>query len=389
MAALYSIALALTLAVSVVACGIPTVEPDKWETDNTGPFEIGPYIVPGSDGTVFISVKGRGKATVEYWTEEPGTPEEGKVPAGSIVLAVDMAEQNDLLVATLPDLPLDKRIGYRVRGTRGVTPVYRFRVGRKPNEEFRFAAFGDTRTGHSVHRAVIEAVARERIDFVANSGDLVDRGGVKSQWERFFKIEKPLLVKAPIIPAIGNHDWSGRQYFRRYFMLSRWTGDRRYFIKDWGNLRILSVDSGIECREGCAQYRFAEKALAEGAKQNKLMMIQLHFPPYSAGKHGNNTAVQKPVTDLARRYGVELVVTGHDHNYERTKKIDGTTFVVTGSAGAPIRPVSPTKYTAHARTEPHYVLFDVTYEQITLRAINLEGEVFDSAVIQPNPPRQK
>ena len=371
-----------------LACGIPTIEPDSWDTVQPGPFSVGPYIVPGGDGTVFVAVKSTGKVSVEYWFEGKGAPSSAqKVPSGVVVLAVEAKSQDDLMVATLRDLPSDRQVGYRVRGDSGVTPIHRFRVGRAPGESFRFAAFGDTRTGHSIHRAVVEAVARERIDFVMNSGDLVDRGGVRAQWDKFFRIEQPLLQKAPIIPAIGNHDWSGRQYFRRYFMLSRWTGDRRYYVQDWGDLRILTVDSGIECREGCEQYRYAEKALAEGAKLNKLMVIQLHFPPYSAGKHGSNKAVQKPIADLARRYGVELVVTGHDHNYERTKVIDGTTYVVTGSAGAPIRPVTQRKFTAHTRTEPHYVLFDVADGQITLRAINLEGEVFDSAVLRPNPPQ--
>lgn len=372
------------------ACGIPTSEPSNWEEPD-GLFPVGPYIVPGGDGTVFIAAQGEGKATVEYWTEDASstTSDTDKVPKGGLVLSVDMKQENDLLIATLQDLPMDKKTAYRVRTERGTTPIRRFRVGRKKGEGFRFAAFGDTRTGHSVHRAVVEAVAKERIDFVVNSGDLVDRGGVKSQWQRFFQIEKPLLERTPIIPAIGNHDWSGRQYFRRYFMLDRWTGDRRYFTQDWGNLRILTVDAGIECREGCAQYSFAEKALAEGSQRGMLMAMQLHFPPYSAGKHGSNKAVQKPLTDLARRYGVELVLAGHDHNYERTKVLDGTTYIVSGSAGAPIRPVSPEPFTAHTRTEPHYVLFDVIDDQITLRAINLQGEVFDSAVIQPNPPQAR
>ncbi len=383
---------ALLIVVALgLACGIPAVESEGWEAEAQGPFTFGPYIVPGGDGVAFIAIKGHvGSPTVEYWTEDPATStDEQKVPGGTLVLQVDMKPNDDFLVATLQDLPDDQRIAYRVRSSKGTTPIRRFRIGRKKGEGFRFAAFGDTRTGHNVHRAVVEAVAKERIDFVLNSGDLVDRGGVQAQWEQFFQIEKPLLEKTPIIPAIGNHDWSGRQYFRRYFMLSRWTGDRRYYTQDWGNLRILTVDAGIECREGCDQFSFAERALAEGAQKGMLMMVQLHFPPYSSGAHGSNKAVQKPITDLARRYGVELVLTGHDHDYERTKTLDGTTFVVTGSAGAPVRPVAPHRFTAHARTEPHYVLFDVQGEQITLRAINLQGEVFDSAVIQPNPPEAR
>ena len=137
---------------------------------------------------------------------------------------------------------------------------------------------------------------------------------------------------------------------------------------------------------GCDQYAFARKALARGRGEGHVDGHVLAFPALLSGKHGSHLGVQKPIKDLATRYGVELVVAGHDHNYERTKEINGTTFVVSGSAGAPIRPVRPQWFTAHARTEPHYVLIDVDGDRMVLRAINLRGDTFDTHVIEPNPP---
>ncbi len=374
---------------AVSACGIPPTEPGTWDAPDAL-FRVGPYIVLGTPGTAYVIVQGGGEdSNLEYWIEGDDAPIGDEPPPGSKLITTPMKPKGDLFVATLDGLPIDRRIAYRVRSKKGTTSLERFRVGREPKDSFRFGLFGDTRTGHAVHRAVAEAVSKERIDFLVNTGDLVDRGGVKAQWTQFFELERPLLQKVPIIPAIGNHDWSGRDYFRRYFMLSEWSESRRYYSVDWGNLRILVVDVGIECREGCAQFTFVERALADGANKGMLMVMALHFPPYSSGKHGSHKGIRKPISNLARRYGVELVLTGHDHNYERTKSIDGTTYLVSGSAGAPIRPVSPRRFTAHARTEPHYVLFDVLEDEITLRAINLQGDVFDTAVIQPNPPAKK
>jgi 3',5'-cyclic AMP phosphodiesterase CpdA len=230
-------------------------------------------------------------------------------------------------------------------------------------------------------------MANERIDFIVHTGDMVEFGGKKDQWETFFRIERPVLRKAPILPAIGNHDVSGRNYYDRYFLIDAWAGGERYFVTDWGNLRLVAIDVGIECTRGCTQYGFVRKALEEGARDGKLMVIFLHYPPFSSGWHGSDRRVQEPVTELARTFGVELVVAGHDHNYERTKPIDGTTYIVTGSAGAPIRPVNPQSFTAHARTEPHYVLVDVERDRLLLRSVNLRGETFDSAVIVQNPPK--
>jgi 3',5'-cyclic AMP phosphodiesterase CpdA len=273
-----------------------------------------------------------------------------------------------------------------VHSAAGDSPEHTFRAGAGPGTRFRFAVFGDTRTGHSVHRQLMEALDHEDIDFLVHTGDMVERGGRKEEWLRYFQIEREVLADMPVVPAVGNHDVSGRDYFRRYFLHAEWAEDRNYYTFDWGNLRIVVLDSGIECRNGCEQYAFAEHALREGARRGQLMAMMLHYPPYSAGRHGSSLDVQKPVHDLARRHGVELIITGHDHNYERTKPIDGTTYIVSGSAGAPVRPVSPRWFTAEARTEPHYILIDVEEKRLIMRAINLQGDTFDTHVMEDLPP---
>jgi Icc-related predicted phosphoesterase len=366
------------LVVALAACGVgPTTGGIQELPDN--PLATGPYVMLGGPNRAYVAFKaGADSAPKVRWTAETG--ESGVVAA---------KRRLDMFYAQLDDLPRGPEINYVVTLADGQSERGSFRVGTGPGEDrFRFVAFGDTRTGHSVHRAVIEAVSREQVDFVVHTGDMVERGGKQDQWNLFFQIERPLLRKAPILPAIGNHDASGRFYYERYFLLDLWTGGRRYFATDWGNLRLVAIDGGVECRKGCEQYSFFREALAKGAEAGKLMVVFLHYPPYSSGNHGSHLGVREPIAELAREYGVELVIAGHDHNYERTVEIDGTTYVVSGSAGAPIRPVKPQPFTAHARTEPHYVLIDVDREQMGLRAINLRGETFDSHVIKPNSPRQ-
>jgi len=375
------------VGLAVAACQVPGgADRGDWVEPDLALFETGPYIILGAPGTARVALKDDRipAPTVEWWVA-PAEASAAGAPAPEVHEVV--AERyEDLWVATLTDIPIGPSIRYRVRSSRGTTQEYAFRAGSPQGSRFRFAAYGDTREGHSVHRAIVEALAREAVDFVLHTGDMVQRGGRQDQWMRFFQIERPLLVDTPIVPAVGNHDMSGRDYFRRYFLHSKWAGDRHYYALDWGHLRIVTVDSGIECRDGCAQYAFAERALAEGARRGQLMVLALHHPPYSSGKHGSAPEVQKPITELARRHGVELVITGHDHNYERTRPIDGTTYIVSGSAGAPIRAVRPRWFTAEARTEPHYVLVDVEEDRLIVRGVNLRGETFDTAVLEDVPP---
>jgi 3',5'-cyclic AMP phosphodiesterase CpdA len=194
------------------------------------------------------------------------------------------------------------------------------------------------------------------------------------------------MSRAPLVPVMGNHDKSKLGYFRRFFVTELASDGRRYFARDWGDLRLVLVDSEEEYRQGSSQYEFLDQQLAEAAREGMFIVMATHEPPYSSGKHGSNLMMRKTVSRLARRYGVELVVSGHDHNYERTKPMHGVTYVVSGSAGAPIRPVDPQSFSAKTRLEPHYVLVDVEPRGLTLRAVNLKGDTFDSFVIRPNPP---
>jgi Icc-related predicted phosphoesterase len=353
------------------------------------PFRVGPYLVPVAQGHIAVVVNDDhdDPPVIEWWVETASTATAAAAPQ---TRRVQSTKLNGLWIATLENLPPDVPLAYRVHCEESLTrPVgpFSFKAGVSRGQRFRFAAFGDTRTGHIVHRALIEAMSRERIDFVINSGDLVEFGGTEEQWELFFRIEAPLIASRPVLAAIGNHDVSPRRYFEKYFLSQMVSSGNRYYHVDWGDVRVVIMDSETEARPGSDQYAFLERTLREGAAKDMLMIMSLHYPPYSSGEHGSNLEMREVVGELAPRYGVELVLAGHDHDYERTEAIDGVTYIVAASAGATIRKLSPSKFSKVLRTEPHFVLFDADRGSLVGRTINLAGNTFDSFVIEPNPPR--
>ncbi len=375
----------LTGAFCLAACVPPglaeTPSSASWQRPNPSGFDAGPYLLRNEPGSMLVVMKGKTTSApeVSYWTTANRRhlvrPEDDRVQV------IRATEEDGFWVARLDHLPLDTLIAYQVRSPLGETQPEAFKAGATRGKSFRFAAFGDTRTNHEVHQAVIDAVAQEDVDFFVHTGDMVEYGGREPQWDLYFRIEGPLMARAPIFPAIGNHDRSPRDYFGRYFLTTLWSDSLSYYYEDWGDLRVVAIDDGIECRNGCVQNYFARKALAEGARRDMLMIIILHMPPYSSGAHGSNEYVQGPVQELALQYGVEAVISGHDHDYERTKPIRGVTYFVSGAAGAPIRAVEKQHFSATVRTEPHYMLFDVSKRRMTMRAVNLKGETFDTCLI--------
>jgi predicted phosphodiesterase len=377
------------LAVVVALCASCLPRPALRSQAREGsPFAAGPYLLtlPGGRFAVALEADLDRPPRVDWRTVEQTERAATSRPTTAATGHAIARSVDDIWVAMLEGLPRGRRVAYRVSSQRGRSSEHIFQAGPREARRFRFLVFGDTRTHHDVHRATIERIVAERFDFALHLGDLVENGGIRAEWHDFFAIEHPLLATRPLLPVIGNHDLSTARFFARYFLPGRPT-PVRYFSRDWGQLRIVLLDALDEYRAGSSQHDFLRERLAEAAARQMLTVVAVHEPPYSCGKHGSNLRLRRALRPLLERYGVELVVSGHDHNYERVKPVNGVTYLVSGSAGAPIGRLAPQPFTAVTRTEPHYVLIDVEPRGLVVRAVNLRGITFDTAVIAPSPPR--
>ncbi len=100
-------------------------------------------------------------------------------------------------------------------------------------------------------------------------------------------------------------------------------------------------------------------------------------PSYSAAVHGSNEEIQQQWVPLFELYDVPLVLAGHDHDCQRSKPIDGVTYVFSGGA-ATLRPSGQEDFTDVSTSTLHYVDLLVEHDRLTLRAINQSGMLVDS-----------
>jgi hypothetical protein len=82
-----------------------------------------------------------------------------------------------------------------------------------------------------------------------------------------------------------------------------------------------------------------------------------------------------------QKHGVQLVLAGHDHNYERVKPQHGITHVVTGGGGVGTREVGKSSFTAISEDVIHFVQVEVLQDELILHAIDGMGREFDSVVV--------
>ena len=118
------------------------------------------------------------------------------------------------------------------------------------------------------------------------------------------------------------------------------------------------------------QLAWLEQALAEA--QDRWLIVALHHPPYSAGRHGSDLPTRSAFGALFARNGVDLVLAGHDHDYQRSVPDDGITYVVSGG-GAKLRPTGTDEFTIVSASELHFLDITVNATSIDVVAIGITG----------------
>jgi 3',5'-cyclic AMP phosphodiesterase CpdA len=202
----------------------------------------------------------------------------------------------------------------------------------------RFAAYGDTRDGHDVHRKIVEHVLSFHPALVLQTGDLVHHGGAAEEWQTFDAITGDMRRQVPYYPARGNHDVSSEGYYEQRVTQPVLSGGKLYYSFEKGNVHFVSIDTQQPLGPESEQGRWLETDLAQAQAAGRFILPFFHKAIFSIGPHADEEDVLalKPILHpLFLRHGVRLAFEGHDHVYYRTVR-DGITYVVTGGGGAPL-----------------------------------------------------
>jgi len=175
----------------------------------------------------------------------------------------------------------------------------------------------------------------------------------------------------PFLISWGNHDVESR---RRIESIDGSFGDPpRWWSHDWGPLDIVIVDSTQVDSE--PQRRFLVEALTESDDPT---IVVSHHPPYSCASHGDTNNV---LTDWVPHFDddVFLVLSGHEHNYQRFE-FDDVTYVVTGGGGQSLTELADCSDDHPARIAGeavhHFVALELT-DSLDVTAIDADGGAID------------
>jgi 3',5'-cyclic AMP phosphodiesterase CpdA len=252
----------------------------------------------------------------------------------------------------------------------------------------KFAVIGDSGTGDSNQYRVAQRLIGSRsvfpYEFVLMLGDNMYGGQSPRDYEsKFERPYKPLLdAGVKFYAALGNHDSPNQRLYKPFNM----GGQRYYTFKPKDGVRFFALDSNYMDRE---QLQWLQKELPASGSEWKIAFF--HHPLYSSGgAHGSDRALREQLEPLFLKHGVNVVLSGHDHFYERTKPQQGVQYFVSG-ASAKLRRGDMRRDALVAKGFDqgfHFMLMEADGNALHYQVISDQGQTVDAGVIARPTARQ-
>ncbi len=358
----------------------------------------------------FIQNVSTSSAQIIWHTPIPadGTVEFGESAALDQRLADGMLTNRHVM--TLTNLRPDTAYSYRVRSSKGTaqaaSATLAFRTMRAGGA-LTFVVLGDTHSGNQASHRLAGVIAASEADLVVHVGDIVYNEFTFGRADLgCLSLFKPHMQRVPYFFAAGNHDVmssQGAAPFLESFYLptNNVTGTEHFYSFDQGDAHFVVLYAptfarypaslGYELTNESPQFQWLTNDLTHSAKPWKFIFI--HAPIRTSGYHRNDDENSNNLYDpaeledlllpVARRYGVQVCFSGHDHGYERLGPVQGAHLIVSGGGGAGLYPMTerdPASVQWYARH--HFVKVTIQGDALRLEAVDDNGVVFDSMSLQ-------
>ena len=226
-------------------------------------------------------------------------------------------------------------------------------------DKYRIGIFGDCGTSIpnqiNARNQFVKYLGNDVLTAWILLGDNAYSFGTDNEYQQnFFNAYKDNLLKtSPLFPAPGNHDYHDEPYAAE---IAQRSGEVPYYLNftmpikgeaggvpshtpsyysyNIGNIHLISLDSQGSQENGLRLFDTTSsqvkwvKADLEANRNKGWIIVYWHHPPYSMGSHNSDTEsqmrkIRENFIPILERYGVDLVLCGHSHSYERSKLMQG------------------------------------------------------------------
>jgi len=350
----------------------------------TSDFVKGPYLLYPADNTKMLIIwqtLNTNTCTVDWGTDNTYSL------GSTTTFEYGTAHQHKII---LDGLTPGTKYFYRVTTNNSSTKMSTFISGAADTATVvSFYSYGDTRTNIATHDLVAKKIMDEIIlnpnsqSLIVTSGDLVEQGDIESYWTtQFFDPAyiniQDMLSKLPYLTSMGNHEGQGL-LFGKYFPYPMYSSGRYYYSFDYGPVHFTVLDQYTAYTFGSAQYTWLENDLAASSKPWKIILD--HEPGWTAfgasGTHGNNATVQSLIQPLCLKYGVQFVLSGHNHFYSRAD-VSNVMHITTGGGGAPLHTPTSQENIVKMDKSNHFCKLDINKNVLKFTAERSDGSIIET-----------
>ncbi len=247
----------------------------------------------------------------------------------------------------------------------------------------RFSVIGDWGSGSTNQARVANRMCADRltapVSFIATVGDNFYNTGYASSSNWLNPMRCLINAGLPWHAAWGNHDEGGGDGTATALKSARhW-----YSLAPSGVARLIFLDSNQWSNQ--TQLAWLKKTLQSEVGKSRPIIVLYHHPQRTAGLHAPAEPQRKLWEPLFLKYGVKLVLQGHNHNYERIQ-YKTITYITTGGGGASLYPcIRPTAGLKVCKSVHQFLTVTATSTKIGVRVVGVSGRLIDA--IRLSPPR--
>jgi hypothetical protein len=258
---------------------------------------------------------------------------------------------------------------------------------------YTFLALGDSRTNMTPWSQIANLCNSKHADFSIFSGDLVDDGADDSDWDDWFDNAVQYLQNSLNYYCIGNHDADDTSTFVNNFTMPMANSSKMHYSVTYGNAIFICMTTEDTTTE---EYNWLVSTLQ--ANQSKTWkVVFFHRPFFTIGPHAGEMNGELSTWWAAfDTYGVDLVLNGHDHMYERSKPINytlspnapvaqygsgpgqGRCEIVSGGAGAPLYTGTPAWFTQTYQSAYNFCTLSVNDCTVTDSTFDNNGALIET-----------
>jgi hypothetical protein len=255
------------------------------------------------------------------------------------------------------------------------------RLPNKPGS-VKFAVIGDSGQPGKGQTAIANQMAKWRstypFEFVLMLGDNLYGTERPGDYAKKFEIPYKALLDGGVkfYAALGNHDDVEQRLYKGFNM----NGEKYYSFRPKNGVRFFAIDSNYIDDK---QRQWLDKELAASGSEWKIAFF--HHPLYSSGEtHGSADLQRGLLEPIFVKHGVNVVLSGHEHFYERVKPQKGIAYFTIGSS-AKLRPgdLRKSALTLYGNDQEYmFMLVEIDGDELYFQALNEKGVTIDAGSIR-------